>query len=368
MVGASVMDMIAYVPRLPHLGETLLGKDFQLGFGGKGANQAVSAAKLGATCSIVTKVGEDSFGRDTRANFVAHGVCDEHVLSTSEGPTGVAPISVDANGDNSIVVVMGANDKLTEVEVEAARPRIKAADILVVQLELPTALSAAAMRIARAEGVTTVLNTAPAQADLPDALLALADIVCPNQTEADLGKRTDILFVAVPDLPEVSRGRVVAEGLRPQRPVGGAGLRPIAASCSLRSASNWTCPFRAYVAACFEPHAQATFTAAATGEVALALGCVRPPIISESRRFEALRLRDGRVRPSSGFMLFLALVHQCDHLSLYGFDDRLTTMDGHFLSPSHRLVSEHLAMRTILEYERTRAAAIGLRNRSFAIE
>ena len=190
----------------------------------------------------------------------------------------------------------------------------------------------------------------------------------PNQTEADLGKRTDILFVAVPDLPEVSRGRVVAEGLRPQRPVGGAGLRPIAASCSLRSASNWTCPFRAYVAACFEPHAQATFTAAATGEVALALGCVRPPIISESRRFEALRLRDGRVRPSSGFMLFLALVHQCDHLSLYGFDDRLTTMDGHFLSPSHRLVSEHLAMRTILEYERTRAAAIGLRNRSFAIE
>ena len=182
VVGASVMDMIAYVPRLPALGETLLGTDFQLGFGGKGANQAVAAAKLGGKCHMVTKLGSDSFGRDTRANFVAHGVDDEHVISTDgQAPTGVAPICVDKNGDNSIVVVMGANDELTEAEVEAPRPKIKAANMLVVQLELPAALSMAALRVARDEGVTTVLNTAPAQANLPDALLALADIVCPNQ-------------------------------------------------------------------------------------------------------------------------------------------------------------------------------------------
>ena len=188
VVGASVMDMIAYVPRLPALGETLLGTDFQTGFGGKGANQAVAAAKLGGACHMVTKLGADSFGRDTLENFRAHGVGVKHVLSSDAGgaPTGVAPISVDANGDNSIVVVMGANGELTEAEVEAARPAIREAALLVVQLEVPLALSMVAMRVAREEGVATVLNTAPAQADLPDALLALADIVCPNQTEAAL--------------------------------------------------------------------------------------------------------------------------------------------------------------------------------------
>ena len=126
------MDMIAYVPRLPQLGETLHGSNFALGFGGKGANQAVAAAKLGGDVAMLTKVGADSFGRDTRSNFENFGVDTRYVLEDTTGqPTGVAPISVNTNtGDNSIVVVMGANDSLTCNDVEAARPLMADASLV----------------------------------------------------------------------------------------------------------------------------------------------------------------------------------------------------------------------------------------------
>ena len=187
VVGASVMDMIAYVPRLPQLGETLHGSNFALGFGGKGANQAVAAAKLGGDVAMLTKVGADSFGRDTRSNFENFGVDTRYVLEDTTGqPTGVAPISVNTNtGDNSIVVVMGANDSLTCNDVEAARPLMADASLVLCQLEIPADVSLRAMQVAREEGALCILNCGGDALRANDALLGAADIVCPNEPEAE---------------------------------------------------------------------------------------------------------------------------------------------------------------------------------------
>lgn len=186
IVGACNIDLISYVPRLPRLGETIHGSDFQIGFGGKGANQAVMAAKLGGQVTIVSKLGLDSFGDDTMANFKRFGVNSDYVYRSDQAPSGVAPIAVDSAGNNSIIIVVGANNLLTEQELEAARPAIAAADVLVCQLEIPLAATMAALRIGREEGVTTILNPAPAQSDLPPNLLLMSDILCPNESEAEL--------------------------------------------------------------------------------------------------------------------------------------------------------------------------------------
>jgi ribokinase len=186
VVGASNIDLISYVPRLPRLGETLHGSRFQMGYGGKGANQAVMAAKLGGRVALVTKVGRDVFGEGTLANFRELGVDTEHVLFTDDAFSGVAPIAVDPNGNNAIIIVTGANDLLTEEEIERARPTIAASAVVVCQLEIPLELSLAALRVAREEGVTTVFNPAPARAELPEELYRLSDVLCPNEPETEL--------------------------------------------------------------------------------------------------------------------------------------------------------------------------------------
>ena len=157
-----------------------------MGYGGKGANQAVMAAKLGARVSMVTKVGRDVFGEGTLANFREWGVDAEHLLFTDEAFSGVAPIAVDPEGNNSIIIVTGANDLLTAEEIERARPAIAAASVLVCQLEIPVETSLAALRVARDEGVTTVFNPAPARAELPEELYRLSDVICPNEPETEL--------------------------------------------------------------------------------------------------------------------------------------------------------------------------------------
>ena len=168
VVGACNMDLVSFVPRLPRMGETLHGSRFHMGFGGKGANQAVMAARLGADVSMIAELGQDIFGRDTLENFESVGIDTTHVHFTDEASTGVAPIAVDPDGENSIIIVMGANDLLTEEEIEAARAEIAAADVLVCQLEIPVEISLKALRVAREEGVATVFNPAPAREDLPD--------------------------------------------------------------------------------------------------------------------------------------------------------------------------------------------------------
>lgn len=186
VVGAAMIDLISYVPRLPEFGETLPGTGFRMGYGGKGANQAVMAAKLGAAVSIVTAVGQDTFGAGTLENFRAFGIDTGLVRSTPDAVSGVAPIFVDPDGDNAIVIATGANDLLGPQDVEAARPAMRSAGAVVCQLEIPLETTMLALRAAKQEGALTILNPAPARDGLPEELLALSDVLCPNQPEAAL--------------------------------------------------------------------------------------------------------------------------------------------------------------------------------------
>jgi ribokinase len=186
VVGAANIDLISYVPRLPALGETLHGSSFRTGFGGKGANQAVMAAKLGAAVTMITKVGQDDFGTSSLDNFRRYGIDVEHVSRTDRASTGVAPIFVDPDGNNAIVIVTGANDLLDADDIAAARPAMREAGVVICQLEIPVEVTAEALRVARAEGTRTILNPAPARADLPEELLRSSDVLCPNQSEAAL--------------------------------------------------------------------------------------------------------------------------------------------------------------------------------------
>jgi ribokinase len=198
VVGAANIDLISYVPRLPVIGETLHGTSFRMGFGGKGANQAVMAAKLGAEVAMICKLGRDVFGEGTFENFRSMGVDVEHVTFTDEAFSGVAPIAVDPEGRNSIIIVTGANDLLSAADLERARAVIAAADVVVAQLELPVETSLAALRIACEEGVRTVFNPAPARERLPEELYELSDVICPNEPETEL-------LTGMPAGPEAAR-------------------------------------------------------------------------------------------------------------------------------------------------------------------
>jgi ribokinase len=186
VVGAANIDLISYVPRLPRVGETLHGTQFRMGYGGKGANQAVMAAKLRAEVTMVCKLGRDVFGEGTLENFRAYGVDTTHVTFTEDALSGVAPIAVDPAGRNAIIIVTGANDLLSLDDLERARPAIAAAEVVVCQLELPVETTLSALRIAREEGVRTIFNPAPARDDLPDELFRLSDVICPNEPETEL--------------------------------------------------------------------------------------------------------------------------------------------------------------------------------------
>lgn len=185
VVGACFTDLISYVDRLPTKGETLHCKKFSTGFGGKGANQAVQAAKLGADVMMISKVGDDAFGKETLLNFKEVGVDATYVTQVPGVASGVAPIAVDAQGNNSIIIAPGACGLLSHADMEAARPAIRSCGLLVCQLEVPMEATIAALKIAREEGLQTVLNTAPAPTDgaLPGEIWSLCDVVSPNEPE-----------------------------------------------------------------------------------------------------------------------------------------------------------------------------------------
>lgn len=184
VVGSSNLDLTARVPRLPQLGETLKGWTFHLGYGGKGANQAITAAKLGARVTVVTKLGRDVFGEDTLKNYRAQGVDTTFVQFDDAHASGIAMIFVDDHAQNCIVIVPGANAALSPTDVRASAEALRAADVVVCQLEVPVETTLEAFRIARAANVRTILNPAPA-ASLPDELLALTDICVPNEHETE---------------------------------------------------------------------------------------------------------------------------------------------------------------------------------------
>ena len=184
VVGSTMIDLIAYASRTPAAGETIVGADFRMGFGGKGANQAVMARLLGAEVAMVNALGDDVFGDMTLRNFADLGIDTKHVLRVP-GPSGVAPIWVEPDGTNRIIVVSGANGTMTPEAVTAAIVALAALapiDVVIGQLEVPQAATAAAFAAARARGAVTVLNPAPA-ADLDRDLIAEADWIIPNESE-----------------------------------------------------------------------------------------------------------------------------------------------------------------------------------------
>ena len=189
VIGSINMDLVLRVPRMPLPGETLTGGAFQTVAGGKGANQAVACARLshgapgGQPVAMVGCLGDDAFGQTLRAALVADGIDVSHVTTLPGVASGIASILVDASGQNSIVIAGGANDLLSPAHIDAARPLLERASIVVLQLETPLATVEHAIKLARALGKTVVLNPAPA-ATLPDGLLALVDYLIPNEIEA----------------------------------------------------------------------------------------------------------------------------------------------------------------------------------------
>jgi ribokinase len=186
VVGSLNMDFVVGVRELPAPGETVLGSNFQMFPGGKGANQAVAAAKLGGqsvAVRMIGRVGYDLFADHLKASLAAAGVDVTAVHATKTQATGVALISVDRAGQNSIVVAPGANGELAAADVEAMRPVFRGARLALFQLETPLDTVAGALGLARQEGLTTILDPAPAQ-PLPAELLAQVDILTPNESEA----------------------------------------------------------------------------------------------------------------------------------------------------------------------------------------
>ncbi len=185
MVGSSNMDLVVKSARIPAVGETILGGDFLMVPGGKGANQAVAAAKLGAQVYFVAKLGSDVFGVQSLENFKAEGVNTEYVTQTEEAPSGVALIMVDDAGNNVIVVAPGANQKLSPDDVRDAEQEIASSGAVVAQLEVPLETVEFAGQRANMAKVPFVLDPAPAQKLKPE-FLELVDVLTPNETEAQI--------------------------------------------------------------------------------------------------------------------------------------------------------------------------------------
>jgi ribokinase len=184
VVGSSNMDLVVRTPRLPRPGETLTGTSLRTVCGGKGGNQAVMAGRLCARVTLVGRVGRDAFGEQLAANYRAEGLDTTHLLTDPDQPSGVAVLLVDDAANNCILVVPGANLALTPADVGRAADALTSAAVLLCQLEVPVETTAEALRLARAAGVKTVLNPAPA-VPLDDAVLALADLCVPNETELE---------------------------------------------------------------------------------------------------------------------------------------------------------------------------------------
>ena len=184
VVGSANMDLVLRAPRIPVPGETLTGRSLQYVPGGKGANQAVASARLGAESRIVARVGDDPFAPNLRRNFLNAGVGVDHLLDTPGTPTGIAVIIVDDSGQNSIVLAAGANGVLSPDDVTASRDSLLSADYVLLQNEVPIETTLRAALSARSLGVKTVWNPAPAPEVVPPELARAVDIIIPNETEA----------------------------------------------------------------------------------------------------------------------------------------------------------------------------------------
>lgn len=184
VVGSANVDLTTFSDRFPKAGETIFGQHFDLGWGGKGANQAVAARLCGADVSMVARVGDDLFGPATINNFQAQGIEASQVQIVPGASSGVAPIFVESNGQNRIIVVKGANDRLLPADVDAAASLLEGVDCIVLQFEIPLDTVIHTVRFAAARGIRCIVNPAPAQ-PFDVAALAGVDYFVPNETEAE---------------------------------------------------------------------------------------------------------------------------------------------------------------------------------------
>lgn len=208
VIGSLNMDLVTRAPRLPRGGETLIGKSFATVSGGKGANQAVAAARLGAQVSMVGCVGNDAYGEALRGALLAEQI-DCQAVSTVEDSSGVALIVVDDNSQNAIVIVAGANGALTPEVIDRFDAVLQAADVIICQLEVPDATVGHALKRGRELGKTVILNPAPASRPLPVDWYAAIDYLIPNESEASAlsGLPVDSLSTA-----ETAAARLIAMG------------------------------------------------------------------------------------------------------------------------------------------------------------
>ncbi len=186
VIGSCMIDLVTNVDRMPNAGETLAGRSFSQGFGGKGANQAVAAAKLGAEVMMVACVGDDPFGVDTLRNFAAVGVDARHVRTVAGVSSGVAPIFVEPSGENRILIVRGANDALSPADIEAAADDLGGCGLILLQLEVPLETIYAAVAFGAAHGIPVLLNPAPADPALDLSRVSDVAFLVPNQTELSI--------------------------------------------------------------------------------------------------------------------------------------------------------------------------------------
>ncbi len=196
VVGSLNIDLVVTAQRHPEIGETIIGSEFHTFPGGKGANQSVAAARLGGIVHLVGRVGADAFGDMLIESITSNGVDGTHILRDSNSPTGVALITVGAGGDNSIVVVQGANGQVTPEDVEQAKSVFENASVLLLQLEVPLSASEKAIQIARKYGAQVVLNPAPAR-EIESNFLIGVDYLIPNRTELAFLTGIDSLNTAV---------------------------------------------------------------------------------------------------------------------------------------------------------------------------
>jgi ribokinase len=185
VVGSSNTDMIIKTDHIPQPGETVIGGTFSTAAGGKGANQAVAAARAGGEVTLVARVGADMFGDQAIEGFIKDNIDVKHVIKDAHQPSGMALIFVDEQGENSIAVASGANGKLSPADVQAASGIIAGADVIVMQLETPLDTIRAAVAIADPAGVKVILNPAPAQ-PLDEGILSKVSVLTPNESEAEL--------------------------------------------------------------------------------------------------------------------------------------------------------------------------------------
>lgn len=186
VIGSSNTDMVVTTPKIPVPGETILGNEFNIIAGGKGANQAVAAARAGGIVTFIAKVGDDDFGKNAVAGYKADKINTDYIFIDPDRPSGIAIIIVEeGSGQNSIVVADGANKCLSIDVIKTAEKLISEADVVLIQLEIPLEVVEFSLKLAKKYGVKTILNPAPAQS-LSDEILSLVDIITPNESETQI--------------------------------------------------------------------------------------------------------------------------------------------------------------------------------------